>query len=74
VSEASQKLLIIGTQVEENPDMVTLLFALGSSALSIGKDVTVILQSTSLDLAMKEYAYHIHASGFLLSGGTRTWN
>jgi uncharacterized protein involved in oxidation of intracellular sulfur len=64
VTEASQKLLIIGTHAEENPDKATLPFVLGSSALAMGTDVIVILQSTGVYLAMKGYADHVHASGF----------
>jgi uncharacterized protein len=64
VSETSQKLLIIGTHAEENPDKATLPFVLGSTALAMGTDVSVILQSTGVYLAMKGYADHVHASGF----------
>ena len=64
MSEPAQKLLIIGTHAEENPDKATLPFVLGSSALVMGTDVAVILQSTGVYLAMKGYADHVHASGF----------
>ncbi len=58
------KLVIIATQAEENPDKATLPFVLGNAALAMEVEATVILQSTAVYLAMKGYADHVQAAGF----------
>jgi uncharacterized protein involved in oxidation of intracellular sulfur len=58
------KLVIITTQAEENPDKATLPFVLGNAALAMDVEATVILQSTAVYLAMKGYADHVQAAGF----------
>ncbi|MBW2000589.1 MAG: DsrE family protein [Deltaproteobacteria bacterium] len=64
MEEKKEKLVIIATHAEESPDKATLPFVLGSSGLAMGTEVTVVLQSTGVYLALKDYADHVHASGF----------
>lgn len=64
MNDRPQKLVIIGTHAEENPDKATLPFVVGSAGLAMNTQVVVILQSTGVYLAMKGYADHVHASGF----------
>jgi len=64
MSDTNKKLVIIGTHAEENPDKATLPFVLGSAALAMEVDVTVVLQTTGVFLAKKGYAAHVHAPGF----------
>ncbi|MCA1989605.1 MAG: DsrE family protein [Desulfarculus sp.] len=59
-----QKLVIIATHAEENPDKATLPFVMGNTALAMDMDSTVILQSTGVYLAYRGYAEHVHAAGF----------
>jgi uncharacterized protein involved in oxidation of intracellular sulfur len=58
------KLVIIATQAEENPDKATLPFVMGNSTLAMDAEATIILQATGVYLAMKGYADHVHAAGF----------
>ena len=59
-----QKLVIIATHAEENPDKATLPFVMGNTALAMDLEATVILQSTGVYLAYRGYAEHVHAAGF----------
>lgn len=59
-----QKLVIIATHAEENPDKATLPFVMGNTALAMDMEATVILQSTGVYLAYRGYAEHVHAAGF----------
>ena len=59
-----QKLVIIATHAEESPDRATIPFVMGSAALAMDMEVTVILQITGVYLALKGYADHVHAAGF----------
>lgn len=59
-----QKLVIIATHAEENPDKATLPFVMGNTALAMDTEATVILQSTGVYLAYRGYAEHVHAAGF----------
>lgn len=60
----SNKLVIIATHAEENPDKATLPFVMGSAALAMDMEVSIILQSTGVYLALNGYADHVHAAGF----------
>lgn len=59
-----QKLVIIATHAEENPDKATLPFVMANTALAMDMEATVILQSTGVYLAYRGYAEHVHAAGF----------
>ena len=62
--QTREKLVMIATHAEEVQDKATIPFALGSAALSMEKDVVIILQSTGVHLATKGYAERVHANGF----------
>ncbi len=64
MTKDSNKLVIIATHAEENPDKATLPFVMGSTALAMDMEATIILQSTGVYLALNGYADHVHASGF----------
>ncbi|CAB1067723.1 hypothetical protein D1AOALGA4SA_122 [Olavius algarvensis Delta 1 endosymbiont] len=64
MTETREKLVIITTHAEEVQDKATIPFALGSAALTLDKDVVIILQSTAVHLATKGYAERVNASGF----------
>ncbi|MFH1057650.1 MAG: DsrE family protein [Pseudomonadota bacterium] len=59
-----EKLVMIATHAEENPDKATLPFVMGNAALAMDIEATVVLQSTGIYLAYKGYAEHVHAAGF----------
>lgn len=64
MNEKSKKLVIIATYAEENPDKATIPFVMGSTALAMDVEVSIILQVTGVFLALKGYADHVHATGF----------
>jgi len=64
MNEKSGKIVIIATHGEESPDKATIPFVMGSAALAMDVDVTIILQVTGVYLALKGYADHVHAAGF----------
>ena len=64
MNESQQKLVIIATHAEESPDKATIPFVMGSTALAMDVDVSIILQVTGVYLALEGYADHVHASGF----------
>lgn len=64
MSDKPEKLVIISTHAEESPDRATIPFVMGSAALAMDVEVTIILQITGVYLGMKGYAEHVHASGF----------
>ncbi|MDA8141525.1 MAG: DsrE family protein [Desulfobacteraceae bacterium] len=64
MSTETKKLLIIATFAEENPDKATLPFVVGNTALAMGNEVTIMLQSSGVFLATKGYANHVQAAGF----------
>jgi uncharacterized protein involved in oxidation of intracellular sulfur len=63
-TKMSDKLVIIGTHAEENPDKATLPFVVGNAALAMDIEVVVMLQSMGVYLAKTGYANHVHAAGF----------
>lgn len=65
MSDKPDKLVIFSTYAEESPDRATIPFVMGSAALAMDVEVTIILQITGVYLAMKGYAEHVHAPGFL---------
>ena len=60
----ADKLIFVATCADEKPDMATFPFALGNSALAMDAEAVIILQSTGVFLGKKDYARHIHATGF----------
>ena len=58
------KLIFVVTCADEKPDMATIPFALGNSALAMDAEPLIILQSTGVFLGKKDFARHIHAAGF----------
>lgn len=60
----ADKLVFVVTHADEKPDMATIPFALGNSALAMDAEAIIVLQSTGVFLGKKDYARHIHASGF----------
>jgi len=60
----ADKLIFVVTSADEKPDKATIPFALGNSALAMDAEATIILQSTGVFLGKKDYARHIHATGF----------
>ncbi len=64
MSDKPDKLVIIATHGEESPDKATLPFVMGSAALAMDVDVSIVLQVTGVYLALKGYADHVHAAGF----------
>ena len=64
MSDKPDKLVIIATHAEESPDKATIPFVMGSAALAMDADVSIILQVTGVYLALKGYADHVHAAGF----------
>jgi predicted peroxiredoxin len=64
MSDNPEKLVIIATHAEESPDKATIPFVMGSAALAMDVDVSIILQVTGVYLALKGYADHVHAAGF----------
>lgn len=60
----ADKLIFVVTCADEKPDKATIPFALGNSALAMDTEAIIILQSTGVFLGKKDYARHIHATGF----------
>lgn len=64
MNEKAQKLVIIATHAEENPDKATIPFAIASAALAMDVQAKIILQTTAVFLATEGYARHVHSAGF----------
>lgn len=64
MTSENQKLLIIATHAEEHPDKATLPFVVGNTALAMGTQVTIMLQTSAVFLATRGYADHVQAPGF----------
>jgi len=60
----ANKMVIIGTHADENPEKATLPFVMANTALASEVNVVVALQSMGVYLAMKGYAKHVKAEGF----------
>ncbi len=61
---AQKKMVIIATHAAEDPDRATIPFVMGNAALASDTDVTIILQSVGVMLAVKDFARHVHAESF----------
>jgi len=64
MGEENRKLMFIVTSAEEQPERATIPFVLANAALAMDSEATVVLQTMGVYLAMKNYARHVHASGF----------
>jgi predicted peroxiredoxin len=61
----TEKLLIISTVGDENPEKATLPFVLATAAQATDIDVVVILQSNAVVIAKQGEAEKINAKGFM---------
>lgn len=59
-----EKLLIICTHGEDNPEKATLPFVMAVTAFASGMEPVVALQSMGIYLAKKGYAKHVHEASF----------
>lgn len=59
-----EKLLIISTHAEDNPEKATLPFVVAVAALASDMQPTIALQSMGVHLATKGYAKLVHESSF----------
>ena len=63
--ESNEKILIISTIGEENPEKATLPFVLANAAQASDVEVVVILQANAVTLAKHGEAEKINAQGFM---------
>ena len=61
----NEKLVIISTIGEENPEKATLPFVLATAAQSMDAEVVIILQSSAVVIAKTGEAEKINAKGFM---------
>jgi predicted peroxiredoxin len=61
---ATKKMVIIATHGDEHPELATIPFVMANAALASDTDVSVILQSSGVNLALKGYTKHIRAEAF----------
>lgn len=61
---SDKKLVVIATHAFEDPERATIPFVMANAALASETDVTLILQTTGVMLAVKEYAKHLRAESF----------
>ncbi len=63
MTEAVEKIVIIGTHGGEDPERASLPFVVANAALAMDVQVTVILQGYAVTLAQKGVNGHIFAGG-----------
>lgn len=61
---ASRKMVVIATHGDEDPERATIPFVMANAALASETDVSVILQTTGVNLAVKEYTKRVRAESF----------
>lgn len=61
---SDRKLAVIVTHAYEDPERATIPFVMANAALASETDVTVILQTTGVLLAVKDGAKHVRAESF----------
>lgn len=61
---ASKKMVVIATHGDEDPERATIPFVMANAGLASDTDVSVILQTTGVNLAVKGYAKHVRAEAF----------
>src|SRR4030065_120280 len=64
VAVSTKNIIIIATHGGEDPERATIPFVMANAALATEMDVTVILQTTGIWLAVKDYASHVRAEAF----------
>jgi len=60
----NKKMIIIATRGGEDPERATIPFVMANAALATDIDVTIILQTTGVWLAVRDYASHVRAEAF----------
>lgn len=58
-----EKIVIVATCGDENPERASLPFVMGNAALAMESEVTVVLQSNAVTLAKKGCYEHVFAAG-----------
>ncbi len=61
---ASKKMVFVITHGAENPEMATIPFVMANAALATDMEAVVILQSSSVFLAVKDFARHVRTESF----------
>lgn len=61
---ASKKMVVIATHGDEDPERATIPFVMANAGLASDTDVSVILQTTGVNLAVKGYTKHVRAEAF----------
>ena len=64
MDQKKETLIFVATCADEQPDRATIPFVLANAALAMDTDAIIVLQMTGVYLALKNYARHVHASGF----------
>lgn len=60
----AEKIVYIATHAEEDPFKATIPFVMANAAQAMDVEAVVVLQGTSVFLAMKGYAEHVFAPNF----------
>jgi predicted peroxiredoxin len=61
---ASKKMVVIATHGDEDPERATIPFVMANAGLASDTDVSIILQTTGVNLAVKGYVKHVRAESF----------
>jgi len=61
---ADKKMVFVATYGAENPEKAIVPFVMANAALASDMDATIVLQSSAVMLAIKDYAKHVRAEGF----------
>lgn len=57
-------MVVISTHGDDNPEKATIPFVMANAAIASDVDVTLILQSTAVLLAVKGYVKHVREEAF----------
>ena len=60
----TKKMVIVATHAAEDPERATIPFVMANAALASDTEAIVILQTTGVMLAVKNYASHVRAEAF----------
>ncbi len=61
---ASKKMVVITTHGDDDSERATIPFVMANAALASDTEVSVILQSTGVNIAVKGYTKHVRAEAF----------
>ena len=61
---AGNKMLLISTHAEDDPEKATIPFVMANAALAEDMDVTIVLQAEGVRIAVRDYARKINAPSF----------